>query len=145
MTIYVVFGVESEVEVESSNPFEGPYSRRSSRLYRGVLKARRHARILTRFWPDFGQILVRFLARFLTRGLARCFGVENTVYSSTGTEKYSFTGSEEKGEKNLVCLNHSLFHPSCSNFPVFGHNSLPRRLIGTRIGGNASYQPPGPP
>ena len=58
---------------------------------------------MARFWSDFGQIL----ARFLTRVLARCFGVENTVYSSTGTEKYSFTGSEEKGEKNLVLKNHS--------------------------------------
>ena len=28
---------------------------------------------------------------------------------------------------------------------VFGHNSLPRTLTGTRIGGNASYQPPGAP
>ena len=27
----------------------------------------------------------------------------------------------------------------------FGHNSRPRALIGTRIGGNASYQPPGAP
>ena len=54
------------------------------------------------FLPDFDQILARFLARFFTRVLARCFGLENTVYSSTGTEKYSFTGSEEKGEKNLV-------------------------------------------
>ena len=26
---------------------------------------------------------------------------------------------------------------------VFGHISLPRALIGTRIGGNASYKPPG--
>ena len=52
--------------------------------------------------PDFDQILARFLARFLTRVLARCFGVQHTVYSSTGTEKYSFTRSEEKGEKQLV-------------------------------------------
>ena len=28
---------------------------------------------------------------------------------------------------------------------VFGHNSLPRTLTCTRIGGNASYQPPGAP
>ena len=28
---------------------------------------------------------------------------------------------------------------------LFGHHSLPRVLIGTRIGGNGSYQPPGPP
>ena len=28
---------------------------------------------------------------------------------------------------------------------VFGHNSLPRALAGTRIGGDGSYQPPGPP
>ena len=28
---------------------------------------------------------------------------------------------------------------------VFGHNSLPRTLTGTRIGGNGSYQPPGAP
>ena len=26
----------------------------------------------------------------------------------------------------------------------FGHNSAPRRLIGTRIGGNESYRPPVP-
>ena len=26
---------------------------------------------------------------------------------------------------------------------VFGHNSWPRALVGTRIGGNGSYQPPG--
>ena len=29
--------------------------------------------------------------------------------------------------------------------PFFGHNSLSRALIGTRIGGNGSYQPPGAP
>ena len=61
------------------------------------------------FWLDFDKTLARFLtiflARLLTRVLARCFGVENTVYSSTGTEKYSFTGSEEKGEENLVFEN----------------------------------------
>ena len=33
----------------------------------------------------FGKMLTRFLARFLTRVL----GSENTVYRSTGTEKYS--------------------------------------------------------
>jgi len=60
-------------------------------LYRAVLKTRSAC-------PDFDQNF----ARFWTRVLARCFGVENTVYSSTGTEKYSFTGSEGKGEENLV-------------------------------------------
>ena len=29
-------------------------------------------------------------------------------------------------------------------FLFFGHNSAPRRPIGTRIGGNESYRPPGP-
>ena len=71
------------------------------------------------FWPDLGEILARFLARFLTRVLARCFRVENAVYSSTGTEQYSFTGSEEKGEKNKLVFQHLVFkHPSFFNFPV---------------------------
>ena len=60
--------------------------------------------ILARFWSDFGQIF----GQVFDEVLARCFGVENTVYSSTGTENYSFTGSEEKGEKNLVVLNPSV-------------------------------------
>ena len=34
--------------------------------------------------------------------LARFLGSENTQYTSTWAEKYSFTGSEEKGEKNLI-------------------------------------------
>ena len=29
-------------------------------------------------------------------------------------------------------------------FSFFAHNSAPRRLTGTRIGGNESYRPPGP-
>ena len=40
--------------------------------------------LLTRF---LAKILTRFLARFLTR----VFGSQNTVYRSTGAEKYSFT------------------------------------------------------
>ena len=28
---------------------------------------------------------------------------------------------------------------------LFGHHSLPQALLGTRIGDNGSYQPPGPP
>ena len=43
--------------------------------------------ILTRFWPDFDQILARFFRR-------------NTVYSPTGTEKYSFTVLQ--GRRNTV-------------------------------------------
>jgi len=87
-------------------------------VYRGVLKTWRHARIVTRFWPDVGKILARFLARFLTRVLGRCFGVQNTVYSSTGTDKYSFTGSEEKEEKNLVLKNLVVLNPCFFNSPV---------------------------
>ena len=76
---------------------------------------------MPRFCSDFGQILARFLARFLTRVLARCFGVENTVYSSTGTEKYSFTGSEEKGEKNIhICL-HCFLKSQCLKLPCISH------------------------
>jgi len=74
--------------------FLGFLIKRGISYYRAVFKTRSAC-------PDFDQILVRFSARFLTRVLARCFGVENTVYSSTGTEKYSFTGSEEKVEKNI--------------------------------------------
>ena len=33
----------------------------------------------------------------------------------------------------------------CTLPRVFGHNSLPRTLTGTRIGGNGSYQLPGAP
>ena len=51
--------------------------------------------ILTRFGLGFGQIWIRFLARFLTRvfanSLARFLRSETTVYSSIETEKYSFT------------------------------------------------------
>ena len=44
------------------------------------------ARFLTSFLTKF---LTRFLTRFLTMFLTRVLGSENTVYSSTGTEKYS--------------------------------------------------------
>ena len=42
--------------------------------------------------PGFlAKILTRFLTRFLARFLTRVFGSQNTVYRSTGAEKYSFT------------------------------------------------------
>ena len=46
------------------------------------------------------RFLTRFLVRFLARFLTRVFGSENTVYRSTGTEKYSFTGLP--GQRNTV-------------------------------------------
>ena len=52
--------------------------------------------ILARFWSDFGQIF----GQVFDEGFGQLFwSIENTVYSSTGTEKYSFTGSEDKGER----------------------------------------------
>ena len=67
-----------------------------SALGRYILK-----RILADFWPGFwpgfltrflARFLARFLTMFLTRFLARFLArvlTRNTVYSSTGTEKYS--------------------------------------------------------
>ena len=56
------------------------------------------ARFLTRFWPDFGQILARFWPDF-GQIWARFFR-RNTVYSPTGTEKYSFTVLQ--GRRNTI-------------------------------------------
>ena len=42
--------------------------------------------------PGFlARLLTRFLGRFLTRVFGQGFWAEDTVYSTTGTEKYSFT------------------------------------------------------
>ena len=46
-------------------------------------------------------------------------------------------------ETNNICLYRRRTKKSPPR--VFGHNSLPRTLPGTRIGGNGSYKPPGPP
>ena len=51
----------------------------------GFLIHGRHARI-------FGQIFDKIFGQIFDQGvLAKVFWTENTVYSTTGTEKYSFT------------------------------------------------------
>ena len=81
-------------------------------------------------------------------GSSKVFNLGLVVYSNES--KIKVLGVSKKIIRKF--LNISLVYPLfkyVSFVPppprVFGHNSLPRALVGTRIGGNCSYKPPGAP
>ena len=80
----------------------------------------RHARIL-------GQVCDQIFGRIFDQGFWLGFrGTENTVYSSTGTEKYSFTIRRKTREKPCIKDPILLKIPYIKNLAVLPAYSLPR-------------------
>ena len=68
-----------------------------------------------------------------------------TQFLRPGSWQFGFLVENYPYRMNVQSVCRLIYRRRFKNNTVFGHNSLPQALIGTRIGGNGSYQPPGAP